>query len=183
MPALSGKVKLISYSLGSRLALRIKALFPDEIDLLLVESGSFGIAKPEERLQRYEQDQVLLETVNDGSIKFERFLERWYRLPLFRGLRDSPAYEDMLARRLQENPEQLQKALKILSVGRMNYCGAEMANWTGQLVYYCGELDEKYAALAKDLSKNWQIKTFPNASHNVHLQTKEAYLQELLRII
>ena len=82
-------ISILGYSLGGRVACRIKSLYPDEVKTLVLESASFGLEDPDERSLRLEKDSKLFDRVLSEKISFADFLDIWYRLPLFQGLQGS----------------------------------------------------------------------------------------------
>ncbi|SMF11816.1 alpha/beta fold hydrolase [Pseudobacteriovorax antillogorgiicola] len=177
-----GRLIVLGYSLGGRLALRLKAQCPGDIDHLLIESASFGISSLGERESRYQKDQFLLQDVLAGRRSFRDFLEAWYRLPLFRGLGACDGFEPMLARRLSQSPEQIQRSLQFLSVGSM-VATDHFADDGKQLSFISGVDDKKYAAIMSQLPLSWKTYAVPGASHNVHLQQKHAFIDIVSRAL
>ena len=180
---IQGSLTLVAYSLGGRIACRIKAQHDSKIDRLVLESASFGIEDGLEREQRYRKDQRLFSRVLEGQRTFYQFLNTWYQLPLFAALNESPDYSDMIVRRLEQDCGQLSASLAFFSVGCMEYSLKLANNWHGELFYIAGDLDEKYSGIAKSLSSKWHVECIPKASHNVQAQKRPAYLTLLRNIL
>ena len=76
---------IYGYSLGGRLALNYIHTRRPSLDLLVLESASFGIKDEDERKKRLELDQV-----RSNSIKkdLKEFLRQWYKMDLWGELTD-----------------------------------------------------------------------------------------------
>lgn len=109
---------LAGYSLGGRLALALALRVQHDLDGLVLLASSTGIHDPADRLFRrtldHERGQAMVKD-------FPAFLEEWYHLPLFGGLRKRPAFPDMLQRRLEGDPAALAVTIEALSPGRMPF--------------------------------------------------------------
>lgn len=164
------------YSMGGRVALEAllsAKLRPGAVAGLILESSGWGLGDTAERKARLKRDSQLLSQVRDEA-SFRRFLTAWYRLPLFRGLPESPAYPALIAARLRQNPSWLQAALSQFSVGHQPDRSLPLLALPFPKLYLVGEWDAPYrqriAALpVADSKAPFTVRVIPGASHNCHV--------------
>jgi 2-succinyl-6-hydroxy-2,4-cyclohexadiene-1-carboxylate synthase len=172
----------IGYSMGGRIAFHLadnkttKGLF--------IESSSLGIEEVHERTRRLLQDKTLLSKVlnKENGSSFSHFVDNWYNLPIFKGIKDSPNYHAHIAKVLKNDPIELQKAMNTLSVGNHLHFWDILRNYNFPVKFICGKDDEKYSGIGKRLIDNYplvKVNIVPNCSHNIHLQQTNSYLKEL----
>lgn len=163
------------YSMGGRLALQALVdhkLAGDTVAGLILESSSWGLAEKNERQKRLVGDSTLLAGVIDEA-SFRRFLRAWYRLPLFKGLREWPGYDQLIASKLQQNPNWLQQAISRLSVGHQPDLGEALIQLPIPKLYITGAWDDAYrqriAGLGRSASPEpFDLAIIEGASHNCH---------------
>ncbi|MBF0207346.1 MAG: alpha/beta fold hydrolase [Oligoflexia bacterium] len=182
----SGPLIYIGYSMGGRIALNLAE--NHNTKGIFLESSSPGIIDEEERRIRMQKDSELLK----GVLEFKKFLENWYELPLFSGIKTSADYKNHLEQKLRNDPQELQKAIQILSVGNHPHLWEKINNFEFPITYICGLDDQKYSNIGKKLKKcyknlnknlNINVDFIPNCSHNVHLQKQMIYMEKLNRFL
>ncbi len=166
----------IGYSLGGRFLANLIASDPDLVNVAFFESSTFGLQSPSMRQQRLSADRMLLRPVIEKKQEFAAFLDRWYSMELFVGLKQCPTYNELISRRQQQNPVALQKSLDILSVGCMPYLADACAYGKTKLYYCAGEWDQKYSAIGRALPKKFIYNPVKGASHNVHFMQPKLFL-------
>ena len=77
--------RILGYSLGARVALRLAVAHPDVVARLVLESPSAGLASAAERLSRCRADATLADALERDGI--EAFVDAWERQPIFAGRR------------------------------------------------------------------------------------------------
>lgn len=171
------KPSVVGYSMGGRLALQTALDWPDALAQAIFVSTSPGIAQPAARQQRRRQDAERAERIIDD---FDGFLDHWYRLAIFGQLRAHEGFEAMLARRLQNRPEDLARVIVDLSPGR------QPSHWDrldrlANARWIVGAEDPKYAALGQELaSRGHQVVAAQEAAHAVHVE-RAAWLAAQIR--
>jgi len=168
---------IIGYSMGGRLALYLTSIYAMRIDALVIESASPGLQTIDERADRRARDEHWAAMLESGEL--EAFLESWYAQPLFASLMARPALIERIRReRMLNNPRELARALRGLSVSRQSPLWDE---WRGNHIptlVVAGELDDKYHALANEMHAACPSSTvaiIPGAGHNVHEEAPGAY--------
>lgn len=163
----------IGYSMGGRLCLRLAFDRPDLVQRLVLIGASPGLASPAERAARREADERLAASIErDGT---ERFLRRWLSHPLFATLDPSP---EELARREQNTPDGLARALRQLGPGVQEPLWNQLRELDLPVLLVAGELDSKYAAIARRMVasglRGAELAVVPGTGHAVHLENPAA---------
>lgn len=164
---------LYGYSMGGRVAAGMAVLSPERIEKLVLESSSFGIEGKKEKDTRYKNDLALFDDIDIKKRNdFMEFLEKWYNLDIFKTL-DKDLKRKLVIKRIGNHPEELRKAMKIMSTGNQPYLLNKLAQLNLNISYIYGIKDKKYREEAgRGKEKISGMKLFPieGASHNVHLQ-------------
>ncbi len=161
----TGSYVLGGYSMGGRAAAWLTATGRLSPQALVLIAASPGLPTRSRRDERRAVDEVRAQQLRDQE--FTKFLDRWYRLPLFADLRHGEDFEATLQRRLQRDPQQCARALELLSVG--NQPDLTEHDFEREVLYIAGLQDRKYADLATGW-KNVRAELIPGAGHAVHLQ-------------
>lgn len=170
---------LIGYSLGARTALYFAATRPGCVASLVLESGSPGIEREDERAARKAEDEGrALALTRDG---LEAFVRAWEQLPLFASQKSLPArvLADQRARRLRGDAEALARSLRHAGSGSVPWLGEHLHKIAAPVLLIAGSLDEKYAAIARSMHETLlrrpgtpaaSLAIVEGAGHNVHLE-------------
>jgi len=163
---------LLGYSLGGRLALYLACRHPDRFASLILESASPGLDGGEEQRLRCMVDDARAETLR--SIPLKTFLEDWYRQPLFASLdHRSDLREELVERRLKNNPSALAQAISSLSPGRQPSLWSDLEKVSCPVLLIAGELDRKYTSLAMAMEEALpmaELSLVDGAGHCVHAE-------------
>lgn len=175
---------VLGYSMGGRIGLYVASIYAMRIDALLLESTMPGLRTEAERIARRESD-ARWSSLLAGD--FAAFLEAWYGQPLFASLDEYPTTrERLLADRLQNDPAQLEIALRAFSVASQPSLWADWrANHVPTLLI-AGERDAKYCGLMRemaDANPTAELVIVPGAGHNVHAEAPEAYNHAVLSFL
>jgi 2-succinyl-6-hydroxy-2,4-cyclohexadiene-1-carboxylate synthase len=173
-----GAAALLGYSLGGRLALHFALAQPERLWGLILESAGVGIEDPEERAARRRADEALADDMERDGI--EAFVDRWQNQPLFASQTQLPA--DVLERqrllRLSHSPVGLANSLRGMGAGTQQYLMPQLAESVVPSLFLAGALDERYAALAKEMARlmpGAALDIAPNAGHAVHLEEADRF--------
>lgn len=180
--AQSGPMRVLGYSLGARIALRLAIEHPWAVDRLVLESPSAGIADPDERAARRQADDRLADEIERVGV--EAFIDRWERNPVFATHASGDA--DVLARqraiRLAQHPNGLAESLRLAGQGAMEPLHDRLAEVTAPTLVIVGELDparvrgEQVAAGIP----NARLAVVDGAGHTPHLERPDAFLPLVL---
>jgi len=172
----------VGYSMGARLALHSALAHPERVKTLTLESGSPGLALPEERATRIAADAALADRIEREGL--EAFITYWESLPLFasqtalsRELRDQ-----LHEARLRNHSRGLANSLRGMGTGAQPSGWDVLAAFDRPTHLIVGALDAKFGGIAARMQKllpQAVTTVVPAAGHTVHLEQPEAFLAAL----
>ncbi|MBD2493758.1 2-succinyl-6-hydroxy-2,4-cyclohexadiene-1-carboxylate synthase [Nostoc sp. FACHB-280] len=176
------KCFLVGYSMGGRLALYLTLHSPERFEKVILESASPGLATEQERLGRIKKDEQIARKLSRclSIDEFRGFLLNWYNQPIFGSIKNHPAFDRMLASRLQNQPLELAKSLRIMGTGSQPALWHKLENNTVPLLLLVGHNDEKFININKEMAIKCpvaQLKVISNSAHNVHLENTPEFVQ------
>lgn len=169
---------LIGYSMGGRIALSYAARYPDQIDQLILESASPGLANELDRLARIENDEKLAARIEqDGLVAFIDF---WENIPLFNTQHQLPENRQQILRneRLSQNENGLALSLRHMGTGKMPPLWELLSLLPMPVLLMTGELDVKFVNIAKQMrQKNEKINqiVIPKVGHAIHVENPQKF--------
>ncbi len=177
---------IVGYSMGGRLALYLALQHPDRFTRVVLESASPGIQNAEERNQREQHDLDLANRLESLSPElFSEFVTEWYNQPLFASLlRDPGRREQLLTRRLYNDPVGLAASLRGMGAGAQPSLWERLRGYTAPTVLLVGELDHKFRQIAEDMSEacpSMAVQCITGCGHNVHFENPSGYTMALKR--
>jgi 2-succinyl-6-hydroxy-2,4-cyclohexadiene-1-carboxylate synthase len=173
------KGHLVGYSFGARTALYFAATRPSCVASLVLESGSAGIEDDAARAARKSEDEGRASALTRDGL--EAFVAAWEELPLFATQKSlAPAVRaDQRARRLRGDADALARSLRHAGTGTQHWLGEHLHKIVAPVLLIAGALDEKYAAIARELRAalpNARCAIVDGAGHNVHLEKPDEFL-------
>lgn len=166
---------LVGYSLGGRVAYHVAIARPDRVTSLVAASAHPGLADDGDRLARRRLDEQRAGRLLEDP---RRFLDRWYRAPMFGGLATNPDLRERLAaRRLAGMRPTWARALVGLSTGRQAPIGERLRSTGVPTLLVAGTQDERYLALLGTLAGEagaWYY-VIPGAGHALHMERPETF--------
>ncbi|MCM2329275.1 MAG: 2-succinyl-6-hydroxy-2,4-cyclohexadiene-1-carboxylate synthase, partial [Lysobacter sp.] len=173
---------LAGYSMGGRLALSAALRHPQRIAALALIGATPGIADDGEREARAIADLGLADTIEAGGI--EAFSRQWEANPLFatQASLDPALQEAMRAQRLAQDAGRLAASLRAFGTGFQPPAHDELSRLAMPVLAMAGELDAKFAAIARDMASRIGGATLcivPGAGHAVPLERAAACAAEI----
>lgn len=171
---------LLGYSLGARLALYLLCRHPMRVKACLLESGSPGLADPDQRQTRIQRDEALARRLETEPL--EDFLTNWYAQPLFTGLRASPGFGELFARRLRNKPLQLARSLRQAGTGVAPNLWPQLPDIRQPLGYLAGAQDQKFTAIGQAMAQACPHLQFTGlqGGHCLHHEAPQAWTTAVL---
>ena len=173
----------VGYSMGGRVALQMAVHRRERVEGLVLASTTAGIPELEVRAERIRADRVLADRIGGWGI--EAFVDFWMELPLFEGLRRLPnAQRETLRRqRLDNSAVGLANSLRGMGSGAMPPVWERLRDVQVPALVLAGELDEKFAALARSLVAGLpegNLAIVPDAGHSLVLEAPQRFLSAVL---
>ncbi|GLU04852.1 hypothetical protein SLE2022_219810 [Rubroshorea leprosula] len=179
-----GKVTLVGYSMGARIALYMALKFSDKIQGAILVSGSPGLEDIVARKIRRATDDSRARSLVAHGLQF--FIETWYAGGLWKSLRSHPNFNQIVAKRLVHGDlHSLAKVLSDLSIGRQQPLWEDLKQSKTPLMLIVGERDAKFKAIAQRMCreiendqinredpsyKHCELVEVPHCGHAVHLE-------------
>ncbi|MBE9007380.1 2-succinyl-6-hydroxy-2,4-cyclohexadiene-1-carboxylate synthase [Fortiea sp. LEGE XX443] len=178
------KCFLVGYSMGGRLALYLTLHFPGRFYKVVLESASPGLATETERLERVKKDAQIARKLCRcvSKTEFREFLLNWYTQPIFGYIKNHPEFERILESRLQNQPIELAKSLRLMGTGSQPSLWGKLKDNIVPLLLLVGDNDQKFLTIntkIAELCKVAQLKIISNSAHNTHLENTREFVQNI----
>lgn len=170
------------YSMGGRLLFQLITNHPDLFEGAIFESTHCGLSAEKERKERIEVDEIRAKSILNN---FDKFLDDWVDLPLFKQTPDSAkkAYRTIME---NQNPDCLAASLRGFGTGSMPYVCDKLQDVQHPLYLIAGEFDTKYVDLMSSISKRCTDSAFQiveKAGHRIHTDQPHKWIQILTTFI
>jgi 2-succinyl-6-hydroxy-2,4-cyclohexadiene-1-carboxylate synthase len=173
-----GKIDVLGYSMGGRLALTFAVNYPEKVRKLILESATPGLRTEAERHERRIQDKKLSEKIRQEGIK--NFIDYWENIPLFQSQKSLPEKirTRIRCQRLSNSIDGLANSLNGMGTGVQPSWWDELAHLEMPVLLITGNLDQKFCRIAEEMSKilpNVKWKTAEDAGHAIHVEKPELF--------
>lgn len=172
------KYAMMGYSMGGRIALAYALTYSQEVDLLILESASYGECGFVNRIRRRRKDQQLARSIRENGVEW--FKRYWSGLDIFASQKKLP--EDVRykigERRLSNAPHALANTLLGSGQGRFPCLKKKIGQLTMPVLYINGEYDTKYQQMGREFKQlNPRIfqTIIPGVGHNTHTEDPQAF--------
>lgn len=177
-----GRVVVVGYSMGGRVALHFARAYPERVRGLIVESANPGIRDEAERRARLEQDEQLARFLEKEGVA--AFVERWENIPLFasQARLSFEKRERLRQRRLQQAAAGLAGSLRGMGAGVAESLWDELSGFAVPTLLLAGELDEKYCRIVGETAAfvpGAKLVVVPDAGHAVHFERPDTWLEHV----
>ncbi|MEZ4863024.1 MAG: 2-succinyl-6-hydroxy-2,4-cyclohexadiene-1-carboxylate synthase [Caldilineaceae bacterium] len=177
-----GPVELLGYSMGGRLALYVALTYPNQVQRLILESASPGLADAAARVARTQSDEALANRIEYEGIA--AFVAMWEKLPLFATQASLPAAEQtqLHAQRLRNSAQGLANSLRGMGTGVQPSLWDALPRLQQPTLLLAGALDPKFSAIAAQMAQALPQATMavvPDAGHTIHLEAPHAFQHHL----
>ena len=164
---------LVGYSMGARMALHVALSRPEQVESLVMVSGTPGIEDPVERAARRASDDALADRIE--NIGTRAFVDEWLANPMFAGLGADAARRD---ERYANPARGLADSLRLAGTGTQDDVWPRLTTLTCPVLVVTGALDPKFTAIGERMTKsipNARHVVIPGAGHTVHLEATDAF--------
>ncbi|MEG5059796.1 2-succinyl-6-hydroxy-2,4-cyclohexadiene-1-carboxylate synthase [Microcoleus sp. A2-C5] len=172
------KCLLLGYSMGGRLALYMTLHFPERFEKVVLESASPGLKSEKERSHRRQADSQTAQKLENSNIK--DFILNWYDRPLFKSLKKSPKFDQLIESRLANNPLELAKSLRNLGTGNQASLWEKLTQNQIPILLLVGEDDRKFQSINAEIASLCpaaSLNIIPNAGHNIHFENIDKFVE------
>lgn len=159
---------VVGYSMGARMALHVALSHPEQIDGLVLVSGTPGIEDNDERAARRASDEAL--AARAEVIGTAEFVDEWLANPMFAGLSEEMA---MRAERCRNTSAGLAASLRLAGTGTQDNLWPRLSEIQVPTLVIAGADDAKFAAIASrmgGLIPRCEVRIIAGAGHTVHLE-------------
>ena len=171
-----GTFHLVGYSMGGRVALTLGCAASQRLRSLTLIGATAGIADPDQRRRRVEDDMARAERI---TADFATFVDEWMADPLFAGQAALGEAHLRVARaqRLASNPHGLARSLMAGGTGAMEPLNERLVDCDAPTLLVVGAHDAKFCAIAEQLAAalpRAALAHIDGAGHAAHVEQPEA---------
>jgi 2-succinyl-6-hydroxy-2,4-cyclohexadiene-1-carboxylate synthase len=166
--------------MGGRLALYLAIHYPEYFEKVILESTSPGLRNRTERSNRKINDERLATEMENMSTG--KFLQKWYKQPLFETLNKHPGFEDFYLRRLRGNTVDWAASLRGMGTGQQPSLWKKLGRIALPVFILVGEKDQKFRNIANQMkaeNSDFSISVISQCGHVMHLEDEERFYLEV----
>jgi 2-succinyl-6-hydroxy-2,4-cyclohexadiene-1-carboxylate synthase len=155
--------------MGARLCLHAALQHPEQVQSLVLISGTAGIENHEQRIVRRSSDEQLANHIE--QVGTEAFITEWLSRPMFSNLRSSPAD---IRDRNRNTATSLANSLRLAGTGAQQSLWGSLDSLEMPVLLIAGEQDEAFcsnaARMKEIIGDNATVAIVKNSGHSVHLE-------------
>jgi len=180
--ATTGRMDLVAYSMGGRIALHFAARFPERVRRLVLESASPGLERARERAWRRAEDESLALRIERHGVA--AFVADWSSRPVIRSARSRPPELEEHVRRARSanSAEGLAGALRGLGTGALPSLWTRLHQVRSPTLLLVGAEDPKFVKIGcrmADALPDAVLEIVPGAGHTIHLDRPQEWLERV----
>jgi 2-succinyl-6-hydroxy-2,4-cyclohexadiene-1-carboxylate synthase len=169
----------LGYSMGARMVLHVALAHPDQVERLVLVSGTAGIEAEAERAARVERDEQLACSLERDGL--DAFLERWLAQPLFATLPERARDDE---ERRENTVEGLASSLRLAGTGTQEPLWARLPDLEMPVLLVAGALDARFTEnalrMAATIGSNATLRVMPDAGHACHREREDEFSRLVL---
>lgn len=203
-PVEGGKVVLVGYSMGGRVALAYARAHPERLAALVLESAGLGPADEQARHGIAARNAALAARLRTEGLT--AFMDFWETRPVFASQLGLPRElrAQLRSARMANDPEALARTFEGSGAHVMPDLSGIPAHLPCPVLYLAGELDATYAAIARELlgpargeapterrvggmdadgapgRGGLAVRVLPGVGHSVHLEDPTTFCREVM---
>ncbi|WOK95438.1 protein PHYLLO, chloroplastic isoform X2 [Canna indica] len=160
----TGRVILVGYSMGARIALHMALKYKEQVAGAVIISGSPGLRDGTSKRIRAAQDEAKASFLVEHGL--ECFLDTWYSGNLWKSLRDHPHFSYIKkTRRRHKDIQGLARILSGLSIGKQLSLWDDLKHLQTPVLFIVGEKDTKFRSISQQMCA--EIRTFAKADNQL----------------
>jgi len=167
--AADGRLDVLGYSLGARVALHLAVAHPELVHGLILISGTPGIADDQARETRRQRDADLADRL-ESEADVESFLDRWLAAPMFATL---PSAASSRASRSANTASGLAASLRLSGTGAQDPLWGRLEQISAPVLVVTGATDIRFTELGGRIVERvgaGVLSVVPGAGHAAHLE-------------
>ena len=177
---IEGTKYLMGYSMGGRVGMGMLSQCPSLFKKAFILSAHPGLKTQVEKEGREIWDKKQIQLIQQMGLK--EYLDLWYDMPLFGGIKKHHQYQQMLARRLKSDPQHLIKQIEFLSVAKQPNYWELPVQFSGEIHFLAGSQDKKYLELGQSwahMHPQLKLQVIENCSHQLPLEANQELIKYL----
>ncbi len=167
---IKGKINLIGFSMGGRLAFYLKYYYPTYFNQVIILSAQ--MICHEDKASRKKVDRARLDDVNNEA-EFKEWAKNFFMMDIYGSFYQTSACHQKIDSLRYSDLARYQIFFNQLSVTQQPEIELNSITWQNQMIFISGKLDEKYSNLAENyqqLLPNAQFHQIDDCAHALHLE-------------
>lgn len=169
---------LLGYSMGGRTALSYAMIYPEQVQSLVLESASPGLATSEEQRNRADKDEKIARRIETEGLN--AFVDFWEEIPLFASQKhlSESIQQAVRSERLDQTEQGLASSLRSMGTGKQPSWWVKLYQLTIPVLLLAGSYDHKFIQMNQAMNKRLPTSTFETieqAGHAIHVEQSDIF--------